>query len=298
MLSHQDRVAFLDRAASALIEQNNPPAAAPRAFIGLAQPGIDLAHHFDRLSTIYPRSIRIADHQLQLLHPATANVIDANRYSIADTIRPDIERCAADLVKLASFERRDVLLQADGANPEHLLGMVEQLKARNYEIHLHAMAIKPPYSWLALHQGFEGAMREDPSAAIWTKRGYHDQAMRNLPQLLAELESGGALSRLHIFLRSGEPIYANRVLNGFWQNTPGAIAALNAEWQNAPQAHDIGSYQLGWDWVFDAMQDRNASREEWNAAQQAAAFHTGVLKTLTEANFAPSSTYQARFEPN
>lgn len=269
------------------------PSAMPRATIVLAQPGVDTTDVIQRKHNDEPSTVVITPERLREFHPADALLQRTNPLEASYLMMDDIEAWTRNLVRDATIQRFNIVMRSTGIDPDGLRAIAIKLQDRGYDVSVHAVAVHPSHSMLSLHQSYEGAMTFAPSAARWTSRFEHDAAAAQLPRTLEDLETSGALTKLHISDRAGECIYANRVLNGYWQQHPSAVSALHAEWYRGPEPYELARHAESWDWVVQQMKERGAPKIEIESAERTAAYGKGTFDMLRQMDLEPVNPYPA-----
>ncbi len=267
LTAEQSRRRFLSRIVSRELQTSQLPSTQLRAAITGGQPGAGKSQLIESLLDTDPSAVAISGDDLRSYHPEYRRLQRDDPSNAAFYTDRDAGRWAEMLIEEASNRGHDLIIESTMRVADTFRKTSKLLRAKNYAVEAHVVAVRPSVSWLGVHLRFERSIAR-AGRGRFTTRASHDAAVAGLPATLAAIQDERLASQISIWERgAAAPAYATTLSDGLWSHATKPDDWLRQLWSRPPSVDDLSDLQRGWALVIEMMRLRHAPASEIAALQ-------------------------------
>lgn len=209
----------------------------PKAVILAGQPGAGKSALKEQARWEFGRcggAVEVDTDELRDDHPDYADFCKENDRTAANRVQADAGQWADELIFDASSDRRNLIIDGTLKNPGNAKRLASELRARDYEVEVRALAVAKEDSLLGIHTRYWRKKEKDETGR-WTPELVHNEACDGMLRSCEALEQEGLVDRISVYRRGGneaqdtptpDKIYDNpKVATGGANGAATAIAA-------------------------------------------------------------------------
>jgi hypothetical protein len=184
--------------------------------------------------------VPIIGDDLRIDHPRYSEIMATDDLAMPEATGPASAAWIRMALDHARAQRYSCLVEGTFRSPQTTLGTVREFAAAGYHVHIVALAVPGPVSWLSCLARYHGA-RAAGSPGRWITPASHQAGYDGTPTTVDAAELDSAVHRLSIIDRAGALLYDNtRAADSdpaSWREPTGAaavlIAARERQWTQA-----------------------------------------------------------------
>jgi hypothetical protein len=174
--------------------------------------------------------VPIIGDDLRIDHPRYSEIMATDDLSMPEATGPASAAWIRMALDHARAQRYSCLVEGTFRSPQTTLGTVREFAAAGYHVHIVALAVPGPVSWLSCLARYHGA-RAAGSPGRWITPASHQAGFVGTPTTVDAAEHDSAVHRLSIIDRAGALLYDNtRTADSdlaSWREPAGAAAVLS-----------------------------------------------------------------------
>lgn len=225
--------------------------------------------------------VSINGDELRYYHPQYRQIQKADERHFAELTDPHARPWTKQLFDRTIETRRNVVFEGTMREPGPITDTMRTLRAEGYQVVVRVIASNAADSMTGIHRRYE-EQKAARGFGRWTPAASHDAAYAGMPATVGYIECKRLADRLEVFDRAGQLLYANRLADGHWAETPAAPAAIAAERALPVTADTLRQREAEWSDIFRLMAERRASADEFAMARQAAQVYVGLSPAVLE----------------
>lgn len=194
--------------------------------------------------------------EFRYAHPQAQEIFEKHDKEFSAYTDPDVRTWTSSVLEGAVDNQYNIIFEGT-MRTNRICDTIKDLRAKNYHVHIKAMAVNELESGLSIHQRYED-MLEKSSIARFTERKNHDAAYTGMPQTLQQIEDEKLYDSLTVYKRDGSVVFRSD------RDDPktGVVQALEAA-RNEPWSQEkFMDYQRQADSLISRIKTRGGPEEQ------------------------------------
>ena len=207
-------------------------------------------------------AVTVNTDDLRAYHPRFDEIVALDDKRSAERTHQDASAWKNELLSRCIETRRNIVLEGVFKDSKSLTDVVEFAKTNGYDVIIRIVAAHERYSVWGINRRYEKE-KIVRGHGRYVPIEYHDECYRKLLDTVDLAEQQKLSDQLEVFDRNGALLYANMLVDGDWKDEPKAKASIEKERNRELTLEERAQYIESWQRVFEYMQERGASSEEF-----------------------------------